>query len=163
MAQSKDNTNGSDADKDNAPRFIAGAQYVKDLSYENPEAPVSLFSVREKPNVDLNVDLNAQRLQEDSFEVSMHITAKATSQKDKKVIFLVELNYAGIFTLSNIPEEIMERTLLVDCPFILFPYARRVVSDVTRDGGFPPLALEPIDFASLYAQRKGQEQDKKEA
>lgn len=157
QAAEVNNQNGVDAG--NAPQFAIGGQYIKDLSFESPNAPHSVYGITEKPTIDLNVDLNAQKLQDDTFEVSMKINAKATVGENKDVVFVTELDYAGIFALKNIPEEVLERTLLVDCPFILFPYARRVISDATRDGGFPPLSLEPIDFASLYIRRKQQQQE----
>lgn len=138
------------------PSFAIRGQYVKDLSFENPYAPQSLISMAEKPAIEVNVDIKAQKLQDDIFEMTLHIATRATA--DAKSIFLVDLAYAGIFHLSNIPEENIEQVLLIDCPFLLFPYARRVISDVTRDGGFPPLMLEPIDFHSLYLQGRAQNQ-----
>lgn len=133
------------------PRFHVTGQYVKDLSFENPGAPQTLIATEEKPKIDVNIDLGAQKLRDDLYEVTLKVTSKAKVQD--KNLFLVDLEYAGLFTLLNIPAERLEQILMVDCPFILFPYARRVISDVTRDGGFPPLMLEPIDFFSMYKKK----------
>ena len=138
-------------DTPQTPRFQVTGQYVKDLSFENPSAPSSLMALEEKPNINVNIDLNAQKLREDLFEVAIKISASATVT-DKK-LFVAELEYAGLFTISGVPDDRIEPLLFVDCPFVLFPYARRVISDVTRDGGFPPLLLEPIDFFTLYKSR----------
>ena len=137
-------------DANKAPSFQISAQYIKDLSFENPHAPHSLFSADQKQTIDVAVDLKAQKLQDGVYEVTLHLTVRAFTKENS--VFLVDLTYAGIFQISNIPTENMERVLMIDCPFIMFPYARRVVSDITRDGGFPPLTLEPIDFNQLYAQ-----------
>ncbi len=135
-----------------APRFVVKGQYIKDLSFENPHAPASLMAFKDKPNLDVSVDLKAQRIKDDLYELVMLLSARASS--DGNTLFLVELAYSGIFQLINVPQEHVEPLLLVDAPFVLFPFARRVVSDVSRDGGFPPLMLEPIDFLSLYKQNK---------
>lgn len=135
-----------------APRFALRAQYIKDLSLENPHAPASLLAMKEAPKVDMNVDLVAQKLQDDLFELSMVFTVRASSER---TLFIVDLTYAGIFALTNIPEDKIEQLLLVDCAFILFPFARRVIADITRDAGFPPLLLEPIDFYRLFQERYG--------
>ncbi len=127
------------------------SQYIKDLSFENPHAPASLMALKEAPKVDLNVDMGAQRLSEDMFELSMQFNIRAMGER---TLFLVDMVYAGIFTITGIPEDKLEQILLVDCAFLLFPYARRVISDVTRDGGYPPLHLEPIDFLRMYAQKR---------
>jgi preprotein translocase subunit SecB len=134
------------------PRFVVKGQYIKDLSFENPHAPGSLLAFKDKPNLEVSVDLKAQKIKDDLYELVMLLSARASH--DSNTLFLVELAYSGIFQLINVPEEHVEPLLLVDAPFVLFPFARRVVSDVSRDGGFPPLMLEPIDFHSLYRQNK---------
>lgn len=136
-----------------APSFIVKGQYVKDLSFENPNAPHSLLIAGNSPKIEVSVDLKAGKIQEDVYEMILHITAKSTTS-DGKALFLVDLAYAGIFEISNVPEDRIEPLIMIDCPFVLFPFARRVISDVTRDGGFPPLMLDPIDFHSLYVQNK---------
>jgi preprotein translocase subunit SecB len=120
-------------------------QYVKDLSFENPSAPGNLTS---RPQIELNVDLQARQLEQDHFEVELKLRVSATCED--KPAFLLELVYAGLFHLQNIPEEIRGQVLLIEGPHILFPFARRIVADMVRDGGMPPLMIEPIDFAGLY-------------
>lgn len=135
-----------------ATSFTVKGQYVKDLSFENPHAPGSLMLSNTKPAIDVNVDLKAQKLQEHVYEMTLRISARAVA--DNNTLFLVELAYGGIFQLQNVPPERVESIILIDCPFVLFPFARRVIADVTRDGGFPPLMLDPIDFHALYLQNK---------
>lgn len=134
-------------------RFLVKGQYIKDLSFENPHAPGSLLNLKDKPGLEVSVDLKAQKLQENIYELTMMLSARALA--NNTTLFLVELAYGGMFEIVNVPEEHVEALLLVDAPFVLFPFARRVISDVTRDGGFPPLMLEPIDFSALYRQNKG--------
>lgn len=134
------------------PGFAVKAQYIKDLSFENPNAPQSLLLTNLKPGIDVSVDLKAQKLQENIYEMTLHIAARATNEGN--ALFLVDLAYAGIFQISGIPPERIEPLILIDCPFVLFPFARRVIADVSRDGGFPPLMLDPIDFHALYMQNK---------
>lgn len=135
------------------PSFAIKGQYIKDLSFENPHAPQSLLVAAQKPNINVNVELRADKFQERLYEMTMSVSARATIESG--TLFLVELAYAGIFELANIPEDKVEPLLWIDCPFVLFPFARRVIADVTRDGGFPPLMLEPIDFHALYLHNKG--------
>ena len=137
---------------DNSPRFLIKGQYIKDLSFENPHSPHSLIALDEKPRIDVNVELKIQRFNEQHFEVTLHLGARAMGKES--TLFLLELDYAGIVQFINIAEDKMEMILHIDCAFVLFPFARRVISDVTRDGGFPPLMLEPIDFHSLFLQHK---------
>lgn len=136
-----------------SPNMQVLAQYIRDFSFENPRAPDSL-RMDARPEVDMGVEMNAKGRAENVFEVELKITIKATGNDGP--MFNVELVYGGLFQLSNMPPQLIEPTLLIECPRYLFPYARRIVSDITSDGGFfPPLMLEPIDFASLYMQQKG--------
>jgi preprotein translocase subunit SecB len=144
------NQNGMDAD---APRVQVVGQYIKDLSFENPGAPNAL-SVR--PQIELNVDLQARQVEREHFEVELKLRVSAKSEE--KPLFLLELVYAGLFHLHNIPDEIRQQVLLIEAPHIMFPFARRIVADVVRDGGMPPLMIEPIDFAALYRAKAGQMQ-----
>lgn len=140
-----------------APQVAILAQYVKDLSFENPNAPQSL-QMQGQPRIDINVNVNARNGGDDMFEVELKIDATAKSQDDRTA-FAVELLYAGLFRLAGVPQEMLEPFLIVEAPRILFPFARRVIADCTRDGGFPPLMLEPIDFGSLYmSQLEAREQ-----
>jgi preprotein translocase subunit SecB len=130
------------------------SQYIKDFSFESPLSPVSLL-LQEQPSINIALDINAKAIQEHTFEVVLKI--KAEAKNSNETIFLTELDYAGVFTVPATDEQELEMALLVYCPNILFPYARRVISDVTRDGGFPPLMLAPIDFYGLYMQKKSQQ------
>jgi preprotein translocase subunit SecB len=105
----------------------------------------------------VNVDLKAQKLQDNIYEMTLHISARAVAEGN--TMFLVELAYGGIFQVTNIPEDRIEPLIMIECPFVLFPFARRVIADVTRDGGFPPLMLDPIDFHALYMQNKSSKSD----
>ncbi len=127
------------------------AQYVKDLSFESPGAPDSLQGPGQNPQLKVSVNVNVGARAEEVYEVALNLEVHARS--DSGVIYNVELVYAGLFRLQNIPEGLLQPVLFVDCPTILFPFMRRVLADVTRDGGFPPLMLDPIDFGRLYAER----------
>ena len=135
------------------PNLQVVAQYIKDLSFENPGAPANLTS---RPQIDFGVDLQARRGDAEHFEVEMKIRVNAKS--DEKPLFLLELVYAGLFRLVNIPEEALQQVLLIQAPFVLFPFARRIIADVVRDGGLPPLMIEPIDFVALYQAKMAQGQ-----
>ncbi|MBY0407698.1 MAG: protein-export chaperone SecB [Rickettsiales bacterium] len=132
--------------------FVVKGQYIKDLSFENPHAPQSLMAAGTRPGIDVNVDLKAQKLQENTYEMTLHIAARATA--DGGTLFIVDLAYAGIFQVTGVAPNDIEPLILIECPFVLFPFARRVIADVTRDGGFPPLMLDPIDFHTLYLQNR---------
>lgn len=127
------------------------AQYMKDLSFENPNAPNSLRPREKSPEININVNVNSKAMADDSYEVELQIDGKATA--DQEVVFAVELNYAGIFRLQGIPKEAVQAALLIECPRIMFPFARQIISESTRNGGFPPLLIDPIDFARLYQSR----------
>ena len=154
-------TNGTvppPVDMDAAAQIQVLAQYVKDLSFENPAAPMSLQG--QKPALEVGVDVQARGLGVDQYEVAIRIRADAKAAT--QTIFVCEVTYAGVFVLKNISQENIQPILLIECPRQLFPFARRVVADTTRDGGFPPLMLDPIDFLTLYraqlAQQKPQPQ-----
>lgn len=134
-------------------------QYLKDFSFENPSAPQSLQELSQtKPEINVNVNLNARRIGEEGYEVVLNITAKAEIADKDLTGFVVEISYAGLFGVRNLPQENLEPFLLVECPRLLFPFARRIIADATRDGGFPPLLLDPIDFVQLYQQHRQQVQ-----
>lgn len=134
------------------PSLLLRAQYVKDLSFENPRAPASLFGLREAPAMDVNINLSAQKLEENIVELALQISVRATA--DKTTIFLTDLVYAGLLELKNIPAEQTDQAIFIAGAQLIYPFARRVIADVTRDGGFPALQLEPIDFAGMYAERR---------
>jgi preprotein translocase subunit SecB len=133
------------------PNLQVVAQYIKDLSFENPGAPAGLTA---RPQIDFAVDLQARRGDAEHFEVEMKL--RVTAKAEDKPLFLLELAYAGLFRLTNIPEEALQQILLIQAPFMLFPFARRIVADVVRDGGMPPLMIEPIDFVALYQSKMAQ-------
>ena len=146
----------------NAPQVGVISQYTKDLSFENPNAPHSFQTMAEnKPNIEVNIGVGTNKLNEESFEVELKINVQAKNNDSNT--FVIELVYAGVFGLKNVPEESMQPFLLIQAPTILFPFARRVIADASRDGGFPPLLLEPIDFTGLYQQTMAQAQAQKEA
>ena len=126
-------------------------QYIKDLSFENPGAPKSLRPSDKAPKLDVNVNVNARPQSEIEFEIELKLEAKATRGSD--TLFIAEVSYAGLFQIRNVPQEHMHPLLLIECPRLLFPFARQIIADATRQGGFPPLMVDPIDFASLYRQR----------
>ena len=134
------------------PGFRIVAQYVKDLSFENPKAPDSL-RIDGKPAIDMGVEMNAQGRPDGLFEVDLRLTIKATT--DSMTVFNVELLYGGLFALHGVPEADIEPLLLIECPRYLFPFAREIVARATSDGGFyPPFMLDPIDFAGIYVARQ---------
>ena len=126
-------------------------QYIKDLSFENPGAPRSLRPNDKPPKLDINVNVNARPQSENEFEIELKLEAKATRGED--TLFIAEVTYAGLFQIRNVPQEHMHPLLLIECPRLLFPFARQIIADATRQGGFPPLMVDPIDFAALYRQR----------
>jgi preprotein translocase subunit SecB len=128
-------------------------QYVKDLSFENPGAPMTLTA---RPQIDLGVDLQAKRLDPERFEVEIKL--RVTAKAEDKPVFLLELVYAGLLLIQGIPDDLLQPILLIEGPHLLFPFARRIVADAIRDGGMPPLMIEPIDFAALYRAKTGQGQ-----
>lgn len=135
------------------PRIQIVTQYVKDLSFENPGAP---GAITQRPAIDLGVDLQARRGDAEHFEVELKL--RITAKAEDKPVFLLELVYAGLFRVQNVPEDVLQQVLLIEGPHMLFPFARRIVADVVRDGGMPPLMIEPIDFAGLYRSRSAQMQ-----
>lgn len=130
-------------------------QYLKDLSFENPNAPQALAPQQSQPDINISVNVNARNLTPTDFEVELHLDAKATS--DGKVIFASELMFAGVFRMENFPANMLHAAVLIECPRMLFPFARQILADATRNGGFPPLMLDPIDFASMYQKRMAQQ------
>ncbi|WP_117194617.1 protein-export chaperone SecB [Rhizobium terrae] len=147
------------ADENNqasAPSINILAQYTKDLSFENPGAPRSLQARDKAPAININVNVNANPLSEVDFDVVLTLDAKA--KEDDKIVFAAELVYGGVFRITGFPQEHMLPLLFIECPRLLFPFARQIIADVTRNGGFPPLMIDPIDFAQMFTQRMAEEQ-----
>lgn len=135
-------------------KISSSGQYIKDLSFENPSAPKIYTEKNLNPKISVAIDINAKKLQESVFEVELIINA--TAEHDSKKMFIIELTYAGIFNIQNANEEddSFKEILLVYCPSLLFPYARRIISDTTRDASMPPLMLDTINFRALYESKK---------
>ena len=147
--------------EDSGPQVGVISQYVKDLSFENPNAPV-VYQWQGQPQIDVQFNIGSQKVGEDVYEVALKVEITAKSDPANEggggTAFAVELVYAGLFALRNIPGEQLQPFLLAEAPRILFPFARRIIADAVQDGGFPPLYLEPIDFAGLYAAQNQQPQ-----
>jgi preprotein translocase subunit SecB len=139
------------ADPAQAQPLIINAQYVKDLSFENPRAPQSLTQPSAAPDVAINVDIKARNLGPEVFEVVLTVNVDARAQNEP--IFLVELAYAAVVTVKNTPEAMLPGLILVETPRLIFPFARAIIADATRDGGFPPLMINPIDFGELLRRQ----------
>jgi len=135
------------ADPATAQQLIINAQYIKDLSFENPRAPQSLTQQTTAPTVDINVDVNAQSVSPEAYEVVL--TIKVSAKVNDEALFLMELVYGAVVTIRNTAREMLPPLLLVETPRLMFPFARNIVADATRDGGFPPLMINPIDFTDL--------------
>ena len=147
-------TGAAGADDNGLPQVGIIAQYVKDLSFENPNSP-AVYQWQGQPQMDVQVNIGTQAVGEDVHEVVLKIEVEAKGDQGKA--FSVDLLYAGLFALRNIPEEQLQPFLLAEAPRLIFPFARRIVSDAVIDGGFPPLLLDPIDFAGLYMQSAAQQ------
>jgi preprotein translocase subunit SecB len=128
------------------------AQYIKDLSFENPNVRKLLEGPGEAPNLRVEVNVNATKVVNTTYESVINFKAEATNKLG--TIYDLELAYAGLFHVENLPEPALEPFLLIECPQLLFPFVRRLVADLTREGGFPPLLLDPINFANLFAKRQ---------
>jgi preprotein translocase subunit SecB len=133
------------------PRFSILAQYTKDLSFENPNAPRTLGPQQNAPNLSVQVNVNARQLAEADYEVSLMLEGGANQGSD--TMFKFELNYAGVFRVENFPAEQVQPVVMIEGPRMLFPFARQIIADAVRGGSYPPLYLDPIDFHSLYMQR----------
>jgi preprotein translocase subunit SecB len=134
------------------PQIRVVAQYIKDLSFECPNVPKLLDGPGEAPNLRVEVNVNADKIADSTFESTINFKAEAANKAG--TIYDLELAYAGMFQVENLPEAALEPFLLIDCPGLLFPFARRLIADLTREGGFPPLLLDPINFANLFAKRQ---------
>ena len=131
------------------------AQYTKDSSFENPNAPDSLRSGLEAPAIELNVEVKGTPMDDNTAEVTLFVSANA--KRGDQIAFICELEYSGLFAFANVPADQIQALILIECPRMLFPFARKIVSDMTQDGGFPPLLLEPLDFSALYRQQHNQQ------
>jgi preprotein translocase subunit SecB len=144
-------TNGGPQPQGVVPQIGVLAQYVKDLSFENPNAPRSMAPSPQPPSINVQVNVDAAPMSATDFEVTLRIEGKAELQG--MLLFAMELVFAGIFRVQNIAAESVQAVVMIECPRLLFPFAREIVATAVRNGGFPPLLLDPIDFVALYRQR----------
>jgi preprotein translocase subunit SecB len=147
----------NNATKESAPRpeFRMQKMFIKDLSFENPNAPeVYITPQKSEPKVELNLNLNHKSVDADHYEVTLQVYAKVATKDDEKTLFILEIEHSGIFLVKNIPAEHIEMVLGVDCPTLLFPFTRQIVSQVTVDGGFSPFLMEPVNFMALFQNAK---------
>ena len=126
------------------------AQYTKDSSFENPNAPDSLRTGQEPPRIDINIEIGRQMLDEDAVEVTLIL--KASAMRGEQTVFIAELEYAGLFAFQGVGVEEIQPMILIECPRLLFPFARQIMADMTQNGGFPPIMLEPPDFAAMFRE-----------
>lgn len=157
------NTNNGGASQDQSPQqpqpqLNVLAQYVKDFSFENPNAPASLatFQQQTQPQINIQINVQANALNQTDFEVTLHTEGKA--ERDSKVLFSFDLAFAGVFRIQNVPQESLHPVVMIECPRLLFPFAREIVAAAVRNGGFPPLLLDPVDFVGLYRQNLAAQQ-----
>jgi preprotein translocase subunit SecB len=143
--------NGQGSAQGGQPTVSVIAQYVKDMSFENPAAPETLRPREQAPNINVSVGVQPRQIGANDVEVELRIDARAVD--GDQVLFAIELIYAGLFRLSNVTQENANPIMLIECPRLLFPFARQIIADASRHGGFPPLLLDPIDFVALYHQR----------
>jgi len=149
------NGDANPQDGGDQPQVAALAQYIKDLSVENPSSP-QVFQWQEQPQLDVQFNINVNKASDDLHEVVLKIDASARSQSG--VHFVIDLSYGGLFALRNVPEEALGPFLLVEAPRLLFPFARQIIAGATQDLGFPPLMLDPIDFAAIFMAQMEQQQ-----
>ena len=136
---------------DQQPKLNVVAQYIKDFSFENPNAPRSLATTNEPPQIGIQINVNVTPLSDTDIEVVLVLNGKAESAGN--LLFNFELQFGGVFRLQNVPQESLNPIVMIECPRLLFPFAREIIATAVRNGGFPPLMLDPVDFASLYHQR----------
>jgi preprotein translocase subunit SecB len=144
-------TNGNGAPPEGQPpQLNVLVQYTKDLSFENPNAPRSLGPQQQQPAINIQINVAANNLADNDYEVTLSIEGKA--ENDGNILFNFELVYAGVFRIQNVPQENLHPVIMIECPRLLFPFAREIIATSVRDGGFPPLLLDPVDFVGLYRQ-----------
>jgi preprotein translocase subunit SecB len=150
------NGNGAPSEANALPQLNVLAQYTKDFSFENPNAPKSLAPSQQQPTINIQINVNANAISPDEYEVALKIEGKA--EQSSILMFNFELVYAGVFRIVNVPQENLHPLIMIECPRLLFPFAREIVASAVRDGGFPPLLLDPVDFVGLYRQNMARTQ-----
>ncbi len=151
-----ENPAGNGAQAESAPSLNALAQYAKDFSFENPNAPRSLTPQQQQPQIGIQVNVNAKQMADNDFEVDL--TLEGDAKIGTEVLFAFELTYSGVFRVRNIPQDQLHPVIMIECPRLLFPFARQIVAEAVRNGGFPPLYIDPIDFVGLYRQKAAETQ-----
>jgi preprotein translocase subunit SecB len=157
-------TNGGEqpqAQQQNAPQLNVLAQYIKDFSFENPNAPRSLAPTETQPAINIQINVGVGQLAATDYEVSLKLEGKAEGAGS--VLFAFDLTFAGVFRIQNVPQENVHAVVMIECPRLLFPFAREIIATSVRGGGFPPLLLDPVDFVALYQQRMAQMQQQQAA
>ena len=150
------NETAAETEKTTVPVFRLEKLYVKDLSFESPNAPDVFFLKEQEPKVDMNLKLTNKKIDDKHWEVCLEVSATVTDNKSGKTMMIVEIEHAGAFLMDNIPAEHIEQVLYVDCPTIIFPYSRQIVSQTSLEGGFMPFYMDPINFLAMYHSRKQQ-------
>jgi len=153
-------TNGG-PNPEKLPQLNVMTQYIKDFSFENPNAPRSLTPPQQPPAINIQINVNVKGLTDSDYEVELKIEGKADSAGT--ILFGFDLTYAGVFRIQNVPQESMHPLVMIECPRLLFPFAREIVASAVRDGGFPPLLIDPIDFVALYRQKMSELQPQQPA
>jgi preprotein translocase subunit SecB len=146
-------TNGGPS-PERAPQLNVLAQYIKDFSFENPNAPRSLTPGQQQPTINIQINVNAKPVSDTDYEIELKLEGKA--ETSGTVLFSFDLLYAGIFRIQNVAQENIQPVIMIECPRLLFPFAREIIATVVRNGGFPPLLIDPVDFVGLYRQRMEQ-------
>jgi len=144
-------TNNGGQAQDKPPQLNVLAQYIKDFSFENPNAPRSLASNQQAPGINIQINVNAAPMGESDYEVVLRLEGKA--ENAGAVLFSFDLSFGGAFRIQNVPQDSLHPVIMIECPRLLFPFAREIIATAVRNGGFPPLLLDPVDFVSLYRQR----------
>jgi preprotein translocase subunit SecB len=156
MATSPTNGGQTAATAAAVPQLNVLAQYIKDFSFENPNSPRSLTPGPQQPQINIQINVNAQPMGETDVEVELKLEGKA--EASGSVLFSFDLTYGGVFRILNVPQAEVQPVVMIECPRLLFPFAREIVANAVRNGGFPPLLIDPIDFVGLYRQRLGETQ-----
>lgn len=155
MATSSSN-GGQAAASEKPPQLNVLAQYVKDFSFENPNAPRSLAPTQAQPQISIQINVSAKPIADNDMEVELKMEGKAETPGN--LLFSFDLTYAGVFRLQNIPQADLQPITMIECPRLLFPFAREIIASAVQHGGYPPLRIDPIDFVGLYRQRLAQQQ-----
>jgi preprotein translocase subunit SecB len=149
-------TNGQATERPQGPVLLVNAQYLRDFSFENPRAPESLMNQNEPPEVKIELDVKVRQLNTELFESVL--TAKVEAKQGQQTAFVIEVDYGAVVTIQNANQDVTAALLLIETPRLIFPYVRNIISDATRDGGFPPLMINPVDFAELHRRKSAEAQ-----